>query len=157
MRQAEPLVPTVERSMLVPYPSAKMYALILDVDRYPEFLPSCSGARVLQRSEDQVCGEVDLNFKGIRHSFSTCNQLTPYQRIGITLKDGPFSRLDGAWTFHELGQGSSAGETQGCKVSLKLDYDFSSRLLALALGPVFNLFANSLVESFHQRARELYG
>ena len=142
-------MPTVERSMLVPYRSSQMYALILDVDRYPEFLPSCSGARVLQRSEEQVCGEVDLNFKGIRHSFSTCNQLTPYERIGITLKDGPFSSLDGAWTFQDLGD--------GCKVSLRLDYAFSSRLLALALGPIFNLFANGLVDAFYQRARSLYG
>jgi len=135
--------------MLVPYSTERMYALVLDVERYPEFLPNCVGARVLKHSDQQVCGEVDLNFKGIRHSFSTCNDLTPNQRIGIKLLQGPFSDLGGAWTFQDLGQ--------GCKVSLNLDYAFSSRLLALALGPIFSLFANGLVDAFNQRARELYG
>ena len=142
-------MPTIERSMLVPYSCERMFALVLDVERYPEFLPSCSGARVLSRGENEICGEVDLNFKGIRHSFSTCNHLTPCERIDLALKDGPFSTLDGYWSFQDLGA--------GCKVSLKLDYDFSSRLLAMALGPIFSLFANGLVEAFNQRAREIYG
>lgn len=142
-------MPTVERSMLVPYSCERMFALVLDIERYPDFLPSCSGARVLSRSEEEVCGEVDLNFKGIRHSFSTCNRLTPFERIDLALKDGPFRTLDGYWLFQDLGAGS--------KVSLKLDYDFSSRLLAMALGPIFSLFANGLVDAFNQRAREIYG
>jgi len=141
-------VPTVERSMLVPYTCEQMFALVIDVDRYAEFLPSCDGARALSRSDEEVCGEIDLNFKGIRHSFSTCNRLTPFERIDLSLQDGPFSTLEGYWLFQDLGA--------GCKVSLKLDYDFSSRLLALALGPIFSLFANGMVDAFNQRARAIY-
>ena len=144
---------TVERSMLVPYSSAQMYALVADVESYPQFLPNCRGARVLKREGDIVCGEVDLNFKGIKQSFSTCNRMVPNERIDMELLDGPFSQLSGGWVFEDLSQGGK----QGCKVSLALDYDFSSRVLALALGPVFGIFANSLVDAFYQRARTVYG
>jgi len=146
-------VSTVERSMLVPYSTAQMYALVADVESYPQFLPNCRAARVLKREANTVCGEVDLNFKGIKQSFSTCNLMVPNERIDMELLNGPFSRLSGGWTFEDLSQ----GRNQGSKVSLKLDYDFSSRVLALALGPVFGIFANSLVDAFYQRARSVYG
>lgn len=138
----------VERSMLVPYSTAQMYALVADVESYPLFLPNCRAARLLKHEKDTVCAEIDLNFKGIRQSFSTCNRMVPNERIDMELLDGPFSNLGGGWTFDDLGKGS--------KVSLALDYGFSNRVLALALGPVFGLFANNLVDAFNQRARDTY-
>lgn len=148
---------TVERSLLVPYSSAQMYALVADVESYPQFLPSCRAARVLKREGDQVCGEIDLDFKGIRQSFSTCNRMVPNERIDMELLDGPFSQLSGGWQFQDLGRGQESGRVQGSKVALCLQYDFSNRVLGLALGPVFGLFANGLVDAFNQRAQQTYG
>lgn len=148
---------TVERSLLVPYSGEQMYALVADLESYPSFLPSCRGARILKRDADRVCGQVDLDFKGIRQSFSTCNRMVPNQRIEMELLDGPFSHLSGGWRFQDLGRGDGPDRIQGCKVTLSLDYDFSNRMLRLALGPVFGLFANSLVDAFNQRAQQIYG
>ncbi len=143
----------VERSMLVPYSCAQMYQLVADMESYPRFLPSCRAARILSRDGDRVCGEVELNFKGVKQSFSTCNRMVPNERIDMDLRDGPFSDLSGGWTFEDL----SRGDAVGCKVALILDYHFSNPLLRLALGPVFEVFANGLVDAFNQRARVIYG
>ena len=68
----------------------------------------------------------------------------------MRLVDGPFSRLEGSWRFEPLGDA-------GCKISLNLEYDFSSRMVSMVTGPVFNKIANSLVDAFRNRAVEVYG
>jgi ribosome-associated toxin RatA of RatAB toxin-antitoxin module len=142
-------VPSLQRSLLTFYSPAQMYALVADVERYPEFLPGCTGARVVSREDDVVVGTVDLALKGLRQSFTTRNRLVPERRIDMELVEGPFKRLSGGWRFEPLGS--------GCKVSLALDFELASRALALALGPAFNHFAGQLAEAFLKRAEAVYG
>jgi ribosome-associated toxin RatA of RatAB toxin-antitoxin module len=127
-----------------------MYRLVDDVEAYPQFLPWCAGARVIQRQADEVHASIDIAHGAIRKTFATRNRLQPDKMIEMRLVEGPFKHLHGFWRFDALGE-------DGCKVSLDLEYEFSSKLLGLAIGPVFSQIANTLVDSFCQRANSLYG
>lgn len=126
-----------------------MYALVDDVPSYPQFLPWCNGAEEHRRTDAQVHATIRIAKGPIRKAFSTINRLTPGQCIELSLVDGPFRRLEGSWGFAPLGD-------EGCKVSLELDFEFSSRILTATIGPVFNEIANSMVAAFCQRARAVY-
>lgn len=138
----------VDKSALVPYPASAMYDIVNDVDRYPEFLPWCRSARLLSRTEDQLCGEIEVSKAGVTQVFSTCNKLFPCERIDIELKEGPFRKLHGSWHFKAL-------RADACKVSLILEFEFSNVLMNKAFGVVFSQIANSLVEAFCKRAGEV--
>lgn len=140
----------VNKSALVPYTPAEMFALIDDVERYPEFLPWCKSARVLARSDDELRATLALSMSGVEKSFTTCNRNQKNKMIEVSLVEGPFRHLRGFWRFDALGDA-------GCKVSLDMDFEFSSRMLGLVVGPVFSQVANSLVDSFLKRAVEVYG
>ena len=92
----------VEKTALIRVPASTLYEIVNNVDAYPEFLPWCKTARLLSRTEDELCGEIEVSKAGVTQSFSTCNRLFPHHRIEIHLKDGPFRKLDGAWEFTEL-------------------------------------------------------
>ncbi len=139
-----------EKSVLVEYPAEKMFALVNDVERYPEFLPWCAGSHIRERDEGGIHARVVIDFRGIRQHFTTHNTAQPPRLIEMKLVDGPFRHLDGRWSFKPLGE-------QACKIELRLHYEFSSRLLEKLVGPVFHLIANSFVEAFVKRAEQLYG
>jgi ribosome-associated toxin RatA of RatAB toxin-antitoxin module len=143
-------VTTVSRSSLVPYSAAQMFALVNDIEAYPQFLPWCRSARVHSRDEDEVRATLELARGAIQKSFTTCNRLQKDKMIEVRLVEGPFQRLEGFWRFDALREDAS-------KVSLDLEFEFSSRLVGFALGPVFNQIANTLVDSFKVRAVQVYG
>ncbi|MHB2040064.1 MAG: type II toxin-antitoxin system RatA family toxin [Acidiferrobacteraceae bacterium] len=140
----------INRSALVPYPAHDMFVLVADIERYPEFLPWCSGARVLSRTDDTVTAAIDIAYKGLHRSFTTRNRLVLDERMEMHLVDGPFSRLEGCWSFLALDSVSS-------KISLDLEFEFANRLLRLAVGPIFGTIANSLVDGFRARAKQIHG
>lgn len=139
-----------EKSVLVEYSAARMYALVDDVGRYPEFLPWCGEAEILSREDNVVHAAITIDFRGIRQRFSTENRLQEPELIEMKLIDGPFRQLDGSWRFKALGEGA-------CKIEFRLHYEFSSRLLEKLVGPVFHYIANSFVDAFVKRAQQLYG
>lgn len=145
----------VKRSAIVAYSAGEMYDLVADIPKYPEFLPWCDNARIDTAVGDVVTATVGINFKGIRKSFTTRNQQQPSESITLSLVDGPFSRLDGEWRFKALKQ--SADDPPGSEIALSLEFDFSSRLLAGLVGPVFGHIANTMVDAFHERAVAVYG
>ena len=73
----------VEKSALVPYPAAALYDIVSDVDRYPEFLPWCRSARLLSKTDELLCGEIEVSKAGVTQTFSTCNRLFPFERMEI--------------------------------------------------------------------------
>lgn len=141
---------TLSRSALVPYEPHEMYALVNEIERYPEFLPWCRSTQVHERKEDEVRATIELAKGSVRKSFTTRNRMQAGKMIEIGLIDGPFSHLHGFWRFDRLGEGA-------CKVSLDMEFDFSNRLMGLAVGPVFGQIVISLVDAFVKRAREVYG
>ena len=144
----------VRRQALVPYTPAEMDALVNDVPSYPEFLPWCPGARVLKAEGNVVEAAIDIARGPVGSSFTTRNTRVPGERLEMRLLDGPFSSLEGTWTFLPLGDPTAP---QGCKVELLVRFALKSGVLGLALSPVFEASCNTLVDSFVQRARQVYG
>ena len=140
----------INRSALVPYTAKEMFALVSDIEAYPDFLPWCTQASVLSHRHDEVRASVSFSVGGMSRSFATRNYLQVNKMIEMQLVEGPFSSLHGCWQFDSLGDA-------GCKISLHLEYDFSSRMLGMVVGPVFNQISNTMVDSFQQRAVEVYG
>lgn len=144
---------TVNKSVLIWYSPAEMYALVTNVALYPQFLPWCDHSQVLEEDEVGMTAEVGISFGGIRQTFVTRNAHTHAQRIGMQLLKGPFSNLDGEWLFAAVGDGSQ----RACKVSLTLNYGFENAALGKLVGPVFDKIAANLVDAFVKRAQQIYG
>ena len=142
-------MPVVSKSALVNHSAAEMFDLVCDFEAYPEFLPWCSDSRLISRSEEEICGELEVSRIGIRQRFSTCNALVKDERMDIVLREGPFRKLQGGWSFTPLKENAS-------KVELVLEFEFSGRLIDAAFGRVFSHIANTLVEAFCKRADEVY-
>lgn len=142
---------TISRNSLVMYTPEQMYDLVNDVAAYPSFLPWCRDSKIISHDDKVICATLDLAKGGIHHVFSTRNKLTPGQAIDIQLIDGPFKHLEGHWQFVMI------GDNQGCRVQLDMDFEFSNRLISLALGPVFTQISGSLVDAFCKRAKDIYG
>ena len=144
---------TVHKSVLIWYSAEEMFSLVVDVVRYPEFLPWCDHAAVESQDEHGMKAEIGISFGGIRQVFRTRNEHVPGRRVKLKLVEGPFSRLDGQWKFTPLG-----GEQQrACKVELELHYGFENAALGALVGPVFDKIAGSLVDAFVKRAEQVYG
>lgn len=139
----------VNRSALVTFSSAEMFALVDDIEAYPEFLPWCSSAIVHQRDDTSVEATMDIHRAGIRKSFKTRNTLEKNERIDISLLEGPFSHLSGSWQFQSLAD-------KGCKVTLILEFEFENRLTNFFFGQIFEEISNSLVDAFTRRANVVY-
>jgi len=143
-------MPSISKNALVPYSAAQMYSLVDDILAYPEFLPWCGGSSEISRDEDEVKATIVIAHSGLQKPFTTCNRVQKNKMIEISLVDGPFRHLHGFWRFDALAE-------DACKVSFDLEYEFSSKLVGMALGPVFSQIANALLDAFCQRARSLYG
>ncbi|MBY0410238.1 MAG: type II toxin-antitoxin system RatA family toxin [Burkholderiaceae bacterium] len=144
---------TVQKSVLIWYSPEEMFALVTGVEQYPEFLPWCDRAAVLERDEGGMTAEVGIALGGIRQAFVTHNTHEAGRRVQMKLVRGPFSQLDGDWHFHPVGDGSQ----RACKVELLLNYGFKSTALAALVGPVFDRIAGSMVDAFVKRAEQVYG
>ena len=140
---------TIHKSALVSYGVSKMFDIVDDIDSYSEFLPWCGASKVLKRDGDEVQASIKIEHHRIRKTFTTRNRLQKNKMIEMTLVNGPFKHLHGYWQFMDLGKNA-------CKVTLDLEYEFSSRLIDLTLGPVFSAIANSMVDAFCKRADDLY-
>ena len=143
---------TVHKSVLLWYSAEEMFALVTDIAHYPAFLPWCDQASVLADDGSGMTAKVGISFAGIKQAFTTRNRHIADREVAMELVDGPFSQLDGLWTFTPLGEGQRA-----CKVDFTLRYSFANRALAALVGPVFDKIAGSMVEAFVKRASQVYG
>lgn len=143
-------MPVVEKSVLVGHSAQQMFALVDAVEAYPQFLPWCSGTDVIHRDAERTRATLHVNYHGAKQSFTTENAKEPPQRMTVRLVRGPFRVLDGEWRFNALAE-------DACKVEFRLHYEFSSRVLAMLVGPVFSYIANTMVDAFVKRAADLHG
>jgi ribosome-associated toxin RatA of RatAB toxin-antitoxin module len=150
-------VKTVNKSVLIWYSATQMFDLVTDVPHYPQFLPWCDSARLLESSPKGAMAEVSIHFGGIRQSFSTQNthglEPTGQRTVQMKLVKGPFSQLHGVWQFTPLG----TPEQNASRVELQLHYGFDNLALAALVGPVFDKIASSMVDAFVKRAQAVYG
>ncbi|MBI4693782.1 MAG: type II toxin-antitoxin system RatA family toxin [Gammaproteobacteria bacterium] len=139
----------IHQTEFVPYSPEQMFGLVADVDAYPSFLPWCVGASQVAYGEDRVRATLKVAKGKIGYTFTTDNVLAPGKRIEMRLANGPFKRLHGTWRFDPM--------PTGCRVTLDMEFEFTNRLVAAALSPLFKAMTSQLVASFRHRAQAIYG
>lgn len=139
----------VKKLVLIEFTPAQMFELVDRCEDYQQFLPWCGGAEVHLRTDSLTVATLHISYHGIKAHFSTENTKRAPFEMHIRLKEGPFKHLDGTWRFTPLGE-------TACKVEFNLQYQFASKLLEKALGPVFNHIANTFVDSFVKRAGQVF-
>jgi ribosome-associated toxin RatA of RatAB toxin-antitoxin module len=149
----------VKRSVLLWYSPREMYALVTAVEQYPQFLPWCAQAQVVARHDDGMTARLTLAKGGLRHDFTTRNRHDDGRQVRVALVDGPFSELEGTWQFLPVARGGGAGDADAaaCRIELDLRYAFANIALEALVSPVFDRIANTLVDSFVQRAEQVHG
>ncbi|MCD1125559.1 SRPBCC family protein [Jinshanibacter sp. LJY008] len=140
----------IKRSALVNYSAGQMYKLANDVLSYPKFLPGCVSSRILEQTENTMTASIDVAKVGIRKTFTTSNQMVENAIIDMKLVDGPFRSLQGGWLFTPLGE-------DACRIEFNLEFEFSSKLIEIAFGRIFQDLAQNMVQAFTRRAKEVYG
>lgn len=141
---------TVQRSALVRFSAHQMFEIVDDIEAYPDFLPWCSGSRILKRAGDIVEAEIQISKAGFNKKFATRNRSDGRGKLFMTLLEGPFSSFEGVWDFMPLREDAS-------KISLNLEFEMQGKLASLAFGSVFNQICNTMVSSFTDRAKKIYG
>ena len=142
-------MPKIQQSQHSFHLPEQLYQLVNDIERYPQFLPGCSEARILSTTNNEICAELFIQKGPVQLSFATRNQLTENQRIDMQLLKGPFKSFHGVWSFETV--------TGGATVSLEMDFELNNVLLQLTLGPLFQKLAQDMVHIFIKRAKEVYG
>jgi coenzyme Q-binding protein COQ10 len=135
--------------------AARMFDLVADVERYPEFVPMCERLVVRRRTtgvngSEVLLADMSIGYKMIRESFTSRVAL---DRAGLKILveyvDGPFSHLENRWTF--------APDAAGSNVTFDIDYAFRSRMFQMLAGAVFDTVVRKMVEAFEKRADQVYG
>jgi ribosome-associated toxin RatA of RatAB toxin-antitoxin module len=137
----------VKRSALIAESPARMYGLINDIERYPQFVPWCTAARVESRTDREVVATLNIKRGPLRAEFTTRNLLEPDSRVLMQFVSGPFRVLEGLWTLTALGE-------LGCRVELEMRFEFANRVTGALFESLFKDTAASLVDAFVKRARD---
>jgi coenzyme Q-binding protein COQ10 len=134
----------------LPYSPEQLFDLVADVERYPEFLPWCVGARVRERTPGLVVADLLIGYRMVRERFTSRVILDRPGRIDVSYSDGPFRYLDNHWLFQPEPDG-------GCTIDFFVDFEFRSRMLQKIIEVLFNEAVRRMVGAFETRARNLYG
>jgi ribosome-associated toxin RatA of RatAB toxin-antitoxin module len=140
----------VARSAIVEHSAAAVYSLVDDIESYPEFLPWCRDAKVLEREPGRTVATLTVGVRGIRQSFTTENANRPGEGIDLRLVEGPFRSFSAVWRFTPL-------DEHAARIEFSMEYAFSNRVLAKVLGPLFDRIADTMVTAFSRRADQLHG
>jgi coenzyme Q-binding protein COQ10 len=134
----------------LPYRADQLFDLVADVERYPEFLPWCTGARIRERTDTIITADLLIGFRMVRERFTSKVTLSRPDRIDVAYSEGPFRYLDNHWKFEPQADGS-------CIIDFYVDFEFRSRMLQRLIGVLFNEAVRRMVGAFEGRARQLYG
>ncbi|MEM6490337.1 MAG: type II toxin-antitoxin system RatA family toxin [Pseudomonadota bacterium] len=143
-------MPTHTERRTLPYTAAQLYAIVADIERYPDFLPWCRASRIKQRDGDRLRAEMVIGFKVFREKFTSDVALTPSETVAVTHVDGPFRRLTNHWRFTDREDGQA-------DVEFYVDFEFRSRLLQTTVQALFAEAVRRMVAAFEGRAAALYG
>jgi ribosome-associated toxin RatA of RatAB toxin-antitoxin module len=138
----------IRKSALIARPDSAMFDLIEAAERYPEFMPWCAGATILERDESLVVARIRVDYRGARFDFTTRNPKRRPGWMAIALVDGPFERFEGEWRLAPIG-------ADACRIEFDLRYAFASALLGRLASPVFDAIADTMVDAFARRAETL--
>ena len=136
---------TIKKTAIVFHSQIEMFNLVDQIENYPSFLPWCGSTQVIHRDSEITRATIEINFKGIKQSFTTENIKKSDQLMQIRLIDGPFKHLSGSWMFNKL-------DANSCQIELTLEYQFNNVLLETLISPVFNIIANTFIDEFIKEA-----
>ncbi len=139
----------VERSALVKYSAQKMFDLVNNIESYPQFMPGCRAANILEKGEDWLLARLELHRGGFTQSFTTRNTLNSPLSMSMQLVEGPFKKFHGQWLFTSLAN-------DACKVSFSLDYEFANPILGVMMKSTFETVASEQVQCLCERAQQVY-
>lgn len=142
-------MPRYQERRTLPYTAKQMYDLVADVERYPEFLPWCIGARIFKRFDGEFWADLVIGFKMFRERFTSRVQLEPETRIDVDYVKGPLKHLHNRWIFEDAGNGH-------CIIDFEVDFEFKNALFEKLVGALFSDAVHRMVFAFEARARELY-
>lgn len=149
-------MPQFETTRPVSHSAEDMFALVADIERYPEFVPMCESLTVRSRKEGEggkalIVADMSVGYKSLHENFTSQVILKPQEnRIDVKYIDGPFKYLDNRWRFEPTGPNA-------CKVHFFIDYQFKNRMLGMVMGSVFDRAFRMFAEAFERRADEIYG
>jgi coenzyme Q-binding protein COQ10 len=142
-------MPTHAEKRFLPYSAEAMFDLVADIERYPEFLPWCTGVRVFRREPNALYADLMVGFKMVRETFTSKVTLARPDRIDVEYLRGPFRRLNNHWLF--------VPKDGGCEIDFYIDFEFHSRILQKLMGTLFNEAVRRMVGAFETRARDMFG
>ena len=142
-------MPTHAEERVLAYTPEQLFDLVADIERYPEFLPWCVGARIKERRPDLIVADLIIGFRMFRERFTSRVSLDRPRRIDVEYAEGPFRYLNNHWTF--------TSDPKGCRVDFFVDFEFRSRLLQRLIEVLFSEAVRRMVGAFEKRARDLYG
>lgn len=143
-------MPRHEEIRTLPYSCDELYALVADVDKYPQFLPWCLGARVWKRTDREIWADLIIGFKMFRETFTSHVTFTPPRLIEVEYVKGPLKHLTNRWEFIPVSETS-------CSVDFVVDFAFKNQLFEKLAGGVFTEAVHRMVMAFEKRAEEIYG
>ncbi len=141
-------MPTHAEKRILPYRPEQLYTLVAEIDRYPEFLPWCTAARIKERRDDIVIADLVIGFKMFRERFTSRVTLTPQEAIEVEYIEGPLRHLNNHWRFNP--------HPEGCEIDFFVDFEFKSKTLQRLVGMLFNEAFKRMVSAFEARAADLY-
>ena len=147
-------MPAFDTTRRVPFTAEQMFALVADVERYPEFVPLCEGLRVRSRAHEGdaevLVADMDVGYKAIRETFTSRVTLRPrVPAVAVEAIAGPFRHLENRWTFAPVGG--------RCDVGFFISYEIASFMLQMLAGAVIEQAFRRFAEAFEERARQVYG
>ena len=137
----------VRKNAIVFHSKNKMFRLVDLIENYPKFLPWCGSTKIIERNNNKTIASIEINYRGIKQTFTTENTKKINDKMIIKLINGPFKSLSGEWLFKEL-------EKDSCQIELKLEYEFSNIILEKLISPIFNIIANTFIDEFIKEANK---
>lgn len=139
----------IHRSALVRFTPVQMFDLVIEVERYPEFLPWVVGAVMHERHEGWLRASMEMQKAGVRERFTTRNEMVRPDWMSMTLVEGPFRVLDGLWKFTPIGD-------SGTRIELEMKFEFANPVVGLLFGKSFEQSCDHLIDAFIARAKQVY-
>jgi ribosome-associated toxin RatA of RatAB toxin-antitoxin module len=137
----------VRKNAIVFHSKNKMFRLVDLIENYPKFLPWCGSTKIIERNNNKTIASIEINYRGVKQTFTTENTKKINDKMIIKLINGPFKSLSGEWLFKEL-------EKDSCQIELKLEYEFSNIILEKLISPIFNIIANTFIDEFIKEANK---
>jgi coenzyme Q-binding protein COQ10 len=146
-------MPTFSTKRRVPFTASEMYAVVADIERYPEFLPMCTGLKVTSRktteSGEELVARMSVGYKSINEAFTTRVRLEPkIPSVNVSYVNGPFKHLENRWRFFDAPGGS--------EIDFYITYAFKSAMLGMLVGAAFDSAFRKFTDAFEARARIVY-